>query len=225
MKKVIVFSVALVLAASSAWAFRGGCGMGAGSGMNPYFASTLGLTEDQKAQIQLKQQAFQEEIGPLRDRLFSTKMELRNLWAEANPDQAKITAKQKQIQSLQAQIEEKGTQYQLECRQILTAEQQEKLGTAVSYRGGWGGAGRKMRGGLAPGQRHGVERFLIIGTRTGAERCRSPGTDGTDGGRHEAFSSSRHSFGNLPPPSRGGDVCQGRPALAGKRRLGTRGKL
>jgi zinc resistance-associated protein len=146
MKKVIVFSVAIVLAASSAWAFRGGCGMGAGSGMNPYFASTLGLTEDQKAQIQLKQQAFQEEIGPLRDKLFSTKMELRNLWAEASPDQAKITAKQKQIQALQAQIQEKGTQYQLECRQILTAEQQEKLGTSVAYRGGWGGPGRKMRG-------------------------------------------------------------------------------
>jgi Spy/CpxP family protein refolding chaperone len=146
MKKVIVFSVALVLAASSAWAFRGGCGMGAGGGMNPYFASTLGLSEDQKAQIQLKQQAYQDEINPLRDKLFSTRMELRNLWAEASPDQAKITAKQKQIQSLQSQIQEKATQYQLECREILTPEQQEKLGTSVAHHGGWSGPGRKMRG-------------------------------------------------------------------------------
>ncbi len=146
MQKVIGITVAIVLAASSAWAFRGGCGLGAGSGINPYFASTLGLSEDQKAQIEMKQQAFQEEINPLRDKLFSTKMELRNLWAQVSPDQAKIRAKQEAIQSLQAQIQEKATQYQLECREVLTPEQQEKLGTSLAHHGGWGGPGRKMRG-------------------------------------------------------------------------------
>lgn len=146
MQKVIGITVAIVLAASSAWAFRGGCGLGAGSGINPYLASTLGLSEDQKAQIEAKQQAFQEEINPLRDKLFSTKMELRNLWAQSSPDQAKIRAKQEAIQSLQSQIQEKATQYQLECREVLTPEQQEKLGTSLAHHGGWGGPGRKMRG-------------------------------------------------------------------------------
>lgn len=144
MKKSGILFVFMVLAASNAWAFRGECGMGPGLGMNSYIASTLNLTEDQKAQIQTKQEVFQEEINPLRDELFSKRMELRELWAKANPDQGLISAKQKEIQAIQNQIQEKTTQYQLECRELLTPEQQEKLGTTVAHHGGWGGPGRKM---------------------------------------------------------------------------------
>ena len=140
-KKLGILVVAMVLVASSAWAFRGGCGMGPGYGMNPYVASTLNLTEDQQTQIKEKQEVFLEEINPLRDKLFSKRMELRNLWAKANPDQAAISEKQQEIQAIQNEIQEKATQYQLDCRQFLTAEQQEKLGTFVASHGGWGGHG------------------------------------------------------------------------------------
>jgi Spy/CpxP family protein refolding chaperone len=140
-KKLGILVVAMVLAASSAWAFRGGCGMGPGYGMNPYVASTLNLTEDQQAQIKEKQEVFLEEINPLRDKLFSKRIELRNIWAKASPDQAAISEKQQEIQAIQNDIQEKTTQYQLDCRQFLTAEQQEKLGTFVAHHGGWGGQG------------------------------------------------------------------------------------
>jgi Spy/CpxP family protein refolding chaperone len=141
MKKLSLLIVVMVLAASSAWAFRGGCGMGPGFGMNPYVASTLNLTEDQKAQIQAKQEAMLEEIGPLRDKLFSKKMEMKDLWAKANPDQSGISEKRQEIQAIQNEIQEKATQYQLDCRQFLTPDQQEKLGTLVAQHGGRGGMG------------------------------------------------------------------------------------
>lgn len=116
--------------------------MGPGFGMNPYVASTLNLTEDQKAQIQAKQEAFhQAESSPLRDKLFSKRMELRNLWAKASPDQAAISEKQLEIRDIQNEIQEKATQYQLDCRQLLTHDQQEKLGTLVAHHGGWDGHG------------------------------------------------------------------------------------
>lgn len=143
-KKLGILIVAMVLVASNVWAFRGGCGMGPGFGMNPQIASALNLTEDQKAQIQAKQEVFMEEMNPLRDKLFSKRMELRNIWAKANPDQAAITEKQLEIQTIQNEMQEKATQYQLDCRQFLTAEQQEKLGTLVTHHGGWGGHGWKM---------------------------------------------------------------------------------
>lgn len=141
MKKFGILIVAMVLVSSNAWAFRGGCGMGQGFGMNPAVASALNLTEDQQAQIEVKREVFQEEMNPLRDKLFSKKMELRNLWAKANPDQAAISEKQQEIQAIQSEIQQKATQYQLDCRQFLTPEQQEKLGTFVAHHGGWGGHG------------------------------------------------------------------------------------
>lgn len=146
MKRVSILVIVLVLAASSAWAFRGGCGMGPGFGMSPYMASTLELTEDQKAQIQAKQGAFLEDVGPLRDKLFSKKMEMRDLWSKANPDQAALSEKRQEIQAIQNEIQEKATQYQLDCRQFLTPDQQEKLGTLVAQHGGRGmgmGAGHR----------------------------------------------------------------------------------
>lgn len=141
MKKASILVVVMVLAASSAWAFREGCGMGPGFGMSPYVSATLELTEDQKAQIQAKQEAFLEDVSPLRDKLFSKKMEMKDLWSKANPDQAAISEKRLEIQAIQNEIQEKATQYQLDCRQFLTPDQQEKLGTLVAQHGGRGGMG------------------------------------------------------------------------------------
>jgi hypothetical protein len=75
MKKISILVVVMVLAASSAWAFRKGCGLGPGFGMSPHVAATLVLTEDQKSRIQAKQEAFLEDVGPLRDKLFSKKLD------------------------------------------------------------------------------------------------------------------------------------------------------
>ena len=100
MKKLGLFIVAMVLVAPNARAFLADCGMGPGAGMDQYLASTLNLTEDQKVRIQAKQEAFHAEMNPLRDKLFSKKMELRSLWAQGIPNQVKLAAKQKEIQAI-----------------------------------------------------------------------------------------------------------------------------
>ncbi len=148
MKKIILMSTILILLGANGWAFRNGCGTGPGMGTPFHWASSLNLTEDQKAQIETRQQIFAEEMSPLRDRLFSRRMELRELWSRPSPDQARIAAKQQEIRALQSEIQERATQYQLDCRELLTAEQKEKLGTSVAYQGGG------MRGGHGWG-RHG----------------------------------------------------------------------
>jgi Spy/CpxP family protein refolding chaperone len=162
MKRLALLIIAGVLVASNAWAFRGGPGMGSGCGIGPGYgmgtgwASSLELTDDQQAEIAARRVTFATETDPLRDKLFSKRMELRNLWAQASPDQSAIAAKQKEIQALQNKLQEKATEFQLQCREVLTPDQQEKLGTLVADRGGrgghgWGGAGRGM-GGRGPGR-------------------------------------------------------------------------
>jgi len=149
MKRIGVLVVAMVLAGSSAWAFGGGgCGMGPGPGMmNPAVASSLNLTEDQKAQIGSRRDAFMEETAPLRSELFTKREEMRQLWAAASPDQGQITAKQQEVQEIRSRIQEKAIQYKLDCRQMLTPEQQGQLTTLAASRGGWrGGRGCGMAG-------------------------------------------------------------------------------
>jgi Spy/CpxP family protein refolding chaperone len=141
MKRLALFIMAGVLVASNAWAFRDGPPMGPGCWMGALWTAALDLTEDQQARIRARQEAFRTETDPLRDKLFGKKMELRDLWAQTNPDQAKISAKQKEIQALQSELQGKATQYQLECRQVLTPDQQEKLTTTVGYSGRRGGPG------------------------------------------------------------------------------------
>jgi len=141
MKKLGILIGAGVLAVSNAWAFGGGCATGPCLGTNPQVASTLNLTEDQKAQIEAKHEVFWEEMSLLRDKFFTKRMELRNLWTKANPDLAAITEKQMEIQTVRNEMQAKATRYQLECRQLLTTEQQEKLGKLVAHHDGWSGAG------------------------------------------------------------------------------------
>jgi Spy/CpxP family protein refolding chaperone len=159
MKKLVLVLAVLVLGVSSAWGFGGGkgnmqggfaCGMGGmqggcGLGINPNCPANVNLTDDQQAQFQSRHDAFVAEISPLRDELFSKKMELRELWAAEDPSQVKITAKQQEIRELQAQMQEKATEYQLECRQMLTPEQREKMIVAQSSCRGKGlGQGCRM---------------------------------------------------------------------------------
>ncbi len=51
---------------------------------------------------------------------------MQTLWAQTNPDQEKILAKQKEINALMAQLQEKATKHRLEMRQVLTPEQQAR---------------------------------------------------------------------------------------------------
>lgn len=141
-----ILIVVSTLLSSSVWAFSGTCGLMADFGLNPQMASILELTEEQKALIWEKHEAFIEGINPLRNRLFSRKMELRELWKQGNPDQGKISAMQREIQAAQNQLQEKIIQYQMECRELLSPEQQEKLGTAMAHHGSRRPSARFMNG-------------------------------------------------------------------------------
>lgn len=169
MKKMIValMVVALVATAGMAMAQGWGRGMGYGSGYGPgpdapcygpgygprgSYGPALNLTAEQNQKIQAMSESFFKETLPLRNEMQVKQLELRTLWAQTNPDQEKILAKQKEVNALRAQLQEKRTQHQLEMRKVLTPEQQAQLG---AYGPGFGpgfGPGMGMRGGFGPGR-------------------------------------------------------------------------
>jgi Spy/CpxP family protein refolding chaperone len=149
MKKttIIALSMVLAIALMATVAFAWGPGFGRGYSMGPGYGSPPipNLTAEQSAQIQALQKAHMDEIAPLQEELFKKRTELRSLWLTPNPDQAAITAKQKEILNLQTKLQEKGTNFRLEINKLLTPEQQAQLAT---YGSGFGPRMGKMgRGG------------------------------------------------------------------------------
>jgi Spy/CpxP family protein refolding chaperone len=156
----------VVVSVSPASAFQGrgrgmgpGGGPGYGPGGDPAVASGLNLTAEQQAKIADLRAAHFKDIKPLRDKMFSLRGDLRLLWLEKNPDQAKITATQKEIRSLRDQMQDKGTAYRLEVNKVLTPEQQAQF-RSTGPGGGFGpGYGRGGRGpGYGPGGGMGMGR-------------------------------------------------------------------
>ena len=131
-------ALALVATVALAW----------GPGLGPWFGRGFGgpaygvppipdLTEEQSAQIQALRDGFLKEIEPLQKELYTKGTELRSLWSSPSPDAAEVTAKQKEILNLQAQLQEKGTNLGLEIRKVLTPEQLAEL-PAFSQGAGFG---------------------------------------------------------------------------------------
>jgi len=165
---MIVATLIITLLATSGLALAQGWGRGAGMGMGPGMgmgsgpcvpgygpgaaASALNLTPEQTQKMQALRESHFKETIPLRNEMMSKRLELRTLWSQANPDQEKILAKQKEINALRAQLQEKATKHRLEMRQVLTPEQQAKLG---AFSGGFG-PGYGKRGGFGPGRGMGI---------------------------------------------------------------------
>ena len=147
MKKLISIAAILLLVAviaAPADAFRGGRGNGPCCNWDFTNVPGLNLTAEQKTKIADMRSAHLKDVKPLQDQMFSKKGDLRLLWQEKNPDQAKITAKQKEIRALRDQIEDKSTNHRWAIYKELTPEQQETLRA-------YGPAGRCMGGGFGPG--------------------------------------------------------------------------
>jgi Spy/CpxP family protein refolding chaperone len=149
MKKttIIGLSLTLVLAliatAALAW------GPGRGYGMGPGYGTPAipNLTAEQSSKIQALQKAHLDEIAPLQQDLYNKRTELRSLWLTQNPDQAAITAKQKEALNLQSTLQEKSTNLRLEIRKVLTPEQQAQLAAVGPGMGFGHGMGKMGRGG------------------------------------------------------------------------------
>ena len=167
MKKLMIAVLAVALLATSGVVMAqgpgGGPGMGRGPGMGMGYgpndpgygpgawAQKLNLTAEQTQKMQALREGFFKETVPLRNEMTIKKLELQTLWAQAKPDEAKILAKQKEINALRAQFQEKATKNRLEARNILTPEQQAQLGSYGGYGPGYG-RGYGMRGGFGPGR-------------------------------------------------------------------------
>jgi Spy/CpxP family protein refolding chaperone len=128
----LILVLALVATVALAWGpgFGPGFGRGPGRGFGgPAYGSPPipNLTAEQSAQIQVLRDGFLKEIEPLQKELYEKGQEFRNLWQSPNPDQAAITARQKEIFNLRSQMQEKGTSLGLEIRKVLTPEQLAQL--------------------------------------------------------------------------------------------------
>ena len=147
-KKVILTIVGLVSVAAiatTAMAFGPGRGPGYGPGARGDFqgAAGLNLTTEQMSQFNKMREAQFNEIRPLQTQMAAKRDALRKLWLEPNPDKAKITAAQKEMNAVRDQMQEKMTTYRLEANKILTPEQKEK---AKFYAGNHGFGPAKGKG-------------------------------------------------------------------------------
>ncbi len=157
---IVAFLVTAGVAMAQGWG-RGpgygpgpsGPGYGPGYGPRGAWGPGMNLTPEQDQKMQALREGFLKETLPLRNEMQIKQLELRTLWAQTNPDQAKILAKQKEINVLREQLQEKGTNNRLEMRKILTPEQQAQLGAYGPGIGrGYGMRGGMMGGGFGPGR-------------------------------------------------------------------------
>ena len=165
MKKMITLVMMIALLASAGLAMGQGWGKGPGMGMGygPYSGGArswgpglwgaLKLTPEQVEKMRALRDSFFKEKIPLRNELMSRRLELRALWVKTNPDEEKILAKQKEINALRVQLQEKATKNRLEMLKILSPEQRAQWQLyKSSFRHGRGyGRGCGFRPGPGPG--------------------------------------------------------------------------
>jgi hypothetical protein len=95
------------------------------------------LTQEQAQKIYELRQKFLKETEDLRQQMFTKRNELNNLWAQPNPDETQIRAKQQEINAIRDKIQAIAVTYQAQARKI-----------APNAYFGWGkGMGKGMGGG------------------------------------------------------------------------------
>lgn len=163
MKKLMIVLTVLLLVTAfvmPADAMRGG-GMGRGygfcNGNDLSSVQGLNLTAEQKTKIADLRTAYLKEIKP-QDKMYSKAGDLRLLWLEKTPDEAKIRATEKEVRALRDQIHDKSTDYRWAAFKVLTPEQQALLKenkAAGRCFGSGPGAGKGMGPGKGPGMGQG----------------------------------------------------------------------
>jgi Spy/CpxP family protein refolding chaperone len=134
---VLVMLTFPALAMAQGWEMGMHQGMGYGPSWMGSWASRLNLSNEQMQKLEALHERFLKETISIRNDLALKQVELRTLWLQTNPEEGKILAKEKEINALMAQVQEKATKYLLEGRKVLTPEQQAKA-MAFFMRGGFG---------------------------------------------------------------------------------------
>jgi protein CpxP len=130
----VIVAVFMAMIATSVFAFSHGRGPGYGPCTrgdlhNGKRMSELNLTAEQTAKIKEIRDAQWKEIRALQKLTFAKRDEIRKLWLEPSPDEAKIMAAQKEMRVLRDQIEDQTTGFRLKAAKVLTAEQRGKIGS------------------------------------------------------------------------------------------------
>ena len=145
----IAVMLALVLTlglAASSWAGPGG-GMGGGKGGG--MMGAMNLTPDQAGKFFDLKEKFHNDTAATRKDMMVKHAELAALWKAEKPDQAAISAKQKEVNALRDQLQEKRTAFMLEARKI-SPELAKGFGRGMG--GGMRHGGCPMGGGgMGPG--------------------------------------------------------------------------
>ncbi len=139
-----------ILAMAQGWGMGMHQGMGYGHSWMGSWASRLNLSNEQMQKLEALHERFLKETISMRNDLDLKQIELRTFWLQTNPEEGKILAKEKEINALRAQIQEKATKYLLEGRKVLTPAQQAEA-TAFFMRGDFGfHRGMEWRGSYCP---------------------------------------------------------------------------
>jgi Spy/CpxP family protein refolding chaperone len=154
----------LALIASAAFAWGPGWGRGFAPGYGPGLAAA-NLSQDQIARIQKIQSDRYAEMTKVRSEIFAKRAELQALFREPTLDQAKIAAKQKEITTLQAQMQEKALAARTAVAEVLTPEQRAQLPAFGPGMGPGFGSGRGFGPGMGYGPRMGFGPGMGFGPR------------------------------------------------------------
>jgi Spy/CpxP family protein refolding chaperone len=140
---LLALTLALGLAASS-WARPFGGGMGGGMGCGP---GAMNLTPDQAGKLFDLKEKFRTDTVAARKQMMVKHAELAALWKAEKPDQAAITAKQKELNAVRDQMQEKRTAFMLEARKIAPELAQGRgMGWGMGHGRGMGAGGCPMVG-------------------------------------------------------------------------------
>ena len=152
MKKSGKLSLLLVLALALSLGLAGSVGaqpMGKGMGHGP---GMMNLTPEQAGKIFDLKEKMHADTAALRKQMMVKHAELAALWKAEKPDQSAIQAKQKELNGLRDQMQEKMTAFRLEAKKIAP---NFEMGMGRGYGKGMGGCCGMGKGpggmGMGPG--------------------------------------------------------------------------
>lgn len=126
----VVFSLLLVFPASFALSQPTGTKSNMGMGMRQWKgenrcwkASDLNLSSDQVKGLDLINQAYLKETRPLRNELFSKRLELREFLTNPTIKGESIQLKNSEVLALESKIGEREIDYLMKVKSLLTQEQ------------------------------------------------------------------------------------------------------
>ncbi len=124
---IIIFCSLFSFAPVPSFSQPQGMGMRMWRGEAPCWrALDLDLSQEQRKNLELIQQAYYREAQLLRARLFTRRLELRELLTGPAIRIESIRVKNSEIIELQSKEEEKSVEYLLKVRNLLTPEQLQK---------------------------------------------------------------------------------------------------